>query len=281
MHRPRALSIYDIGRTPMYASQYDQRFSYCLHVPDDYSADSGKVYSLAVLVHGTERDVQTYRDSFADFSEANDCVVLVPLFPVGIPDPGEFDGYKYLRHGDIRFDLILLAMVEEVTGTYRVDSRRFLLFGFSGGGHFAHRFLYLHPERVRAVTIGAPGAVTLLDESLPWPAGIDGTLETLGRRVDPSALRETAVHLLIGAEDTQTRAIRVGAGHPAWIPGVNDEGVPRTGRMLALKHSLERHGLAVRYDVVPGVGHHGPSLFGRVKNFFTHVLTADARAPSR
>lgn len=273
MHQPRELSVYDIGRTPMYASQYDQRFSYCLYVPDDYQAEPGKTYALAVLVHGTERDVQAYRDAFADFGRDNDCIILAPLFPVGIPDPGEYDGYKYLKHGDIRFDEVLLAMVEEISAVYRVDSDRFLLFGYSGGGHFAHRFLYLHPERVLAASIGAPGAVTLLDDDLPWPAGIAGTLELLGRRVDPGALRASAVQLVIGAEDTQTPPVHVRRGHPLWIPEVNDVGVPRTLRILALHRSLEHHGIVVRYDVVPGVGHHAASMFDRVKDFFAKVLS--------
>ncbi|MEQ4721790.1 hypothetical protein [Nonomuraea sp. B19D2] len=279
MHQPRELSVYDIGRTPLYASQYDQRFSYCLYVPDDYRIDADTVYSLAVLVHGTERDVQSYRDSFTDFGQANNCIVLAPLFPVGIPDPGEFDGYKYLQHRGIRFDQVLLAMVEEISAVYRVDSRRFLLFGYSGGGQYAHRFAYLHPERVRAVSIGAPGAVTLLDETLRWPAGIAGAEEAMGRRVDPAALGSTAMHLVIGAEDTQTHVNNVPPGHPAWIEGVNDEGIPRTMRMLALKRSLEQHGIPVRYDVVPGVGHYGPGVISRVKAFFHHVITVDADRP--
>ncbi|MFI6908187.1 hypothetical protein ACIBKY_43485 [Nonomuraea sp. NPDC050394] len=276
MHRSRKLSVWDIGRTPLYACQYDQRFSYCLYVPDDYAPEGDKVYSLVVLVHGTERDVQSYRDSFEDFGRANDCIVLAPLFPAGIPDPGELDGYKYLEHRGIRFDEILLSMVEEISACYRVEGARFLLFGYSGGGQFAHRFVYLYPERVRAASIGAPGAVTLLDEDLPWPAGFAGAEAALGRNVDPAALSGTAMHLVIGADDTGTQTNSVPAGHPAWIPGVNDEGVPRTTRLRALRRSLERHGIPVRYDVVPGVGHYGPGVVSKVKDFFTHVLTVDA-----
>ena len=40
----------------------------------------------------------------------------------------------------MRFDLLLLAMVDEVERKYGIDARRFCLFGFSGGGQFVHRF---------------------------------------------------------------------------------------------------------------------------------------------
>ncbi|WP_020389322.1 hypothetical protein [Kribbella catacumbae] len=266
------LSCYDIGCTPLRASQYDQRFSYCLYVPEDYEQQPDQVYSLAVVVHGTERDVQLYRDAFSGFAEDNDCIILAPLFPAGIPSPGDLDGYKYIEDGDLRYDELLLAMVDEVAAVYRVETGRFLLFGFSGGGHFAHRFLYLHPDRLLAASIGAPGAVTLLDDGLPWPAGIADTDEVFGRKVDPAALRAIPVQLVIGADDTCTDAIAADSAHPAWIQGVNDAGVPRTQRIDALRVCLEDHGVTVTHDIVPAARHHAPAVFPDVQAFFTAVL---------
>ena len=157
------LSYYDFGRTTVYACQADPRFSYCAYVPENYKEDAENRYALAVVVHGTDRGMVAYREHFIDFAEANDCIVLAPLFPVGIPSQGDLSNYKLIRAGDIRFDHVLLAMVEELARKYRVDAERFLLYGFSGGGHFAHRFFYLHPKRLAGVSIGAPGVVTLLD----------------------------------------------------------------------------------------------------------------------
>jgi poly(3-hydroxybutyrate) depolymerase len=233
-----------------------------MYVPAEYSR-------LVVVVHGTERDAQGYRDAFSSFADDNDCIVLAPLFPVGIPD---LDGYKYLRHGELRYDDILLAMVDEVAARYHVDAARFLLFGFSGGGHFAHRFLYLHPERLLAASIGAPGAVTLLDTGRAWPAGIADTEECLGCTVDLAAVAATPVQLVVGAEDVSTDGIAA-AGHPAWIAGVNDAGVPRTARLRALRDSLEEHGVRVRHDVIPGAGHDARAIFGVVREFFTSDLS--------
>src|SRR5690606_39266483 len=99
----------------------------------------------------------------ADFARAHRVVVLAPLFPAGMTEPGELSSYKLIRHGGIDYDRVLLGMVAEVAARYRLAGERFYLHGFSGGGHFAHRFLYLHPERLAGVSIGAPGIVTLID----------------------------------------------------------------------------------------------------------------------
>ena len=63
------LSFYDFGATTFFASQFDQRFSYCLYVPKNYSESEDKLYDLAVIVHGTGRTASQYRDRFADFAE--------------------------------------------------------------------------------------------------------------------------------------------------------------------------------------------------------------------
>lgn len=61
-----------------------------------------------------------------------------------------------------QFDHVLLAMVDEIA-PLPLAAGRFLMHGFSGGGHFAHRFFSLHPRRLLGASIGAPGMVTLLD----------------------------------------------------------------------------------------------------------------------
>ena len=40
--------------------------------------------------------------------------MLAPLFPVGLIEPGELSNFKRLKFHDMRFDLLLLSMVDEV-----------------------------------------------------------------------------------------------------------------------------------------------------------------------
>src|SRR5687768_818991 len=114
------LGYYEKLETPYFASQADQRFGYYLYVPSRFRLESAADYALAVIIHGTGRTPQTYRTLFKDFAEAHDCVILAPLFPAGIIEPGELSNYKFIKFHDIRFDTLLLSMVDEVARRYRI-----------------------------------------------------------------------------------------------------------------------------------------------------------------
>lgn len=270
------LSYYEFEATSMFASRADQRFSFCLYVPRSYDESDTAAYPLLVLIHGTGRGAQSYRNQFIEFAEKQQCIVLAPLFPCGIIEPGDLDNYKFIKFHDIRFDLVLLSMIEEVSERYRLSSERILIHGFSGGGHFVHRFLYLHPDRVMAASIGAPGMVTLLDPSKPWWVGVGGMEAVFGKSADIEAMRGVPVQMIVGAEDTDTWEITAAEGWPRWMPGVNDCGRTRVDRMRSLRDSFVRQGIAVQLDIVPGIKHEGhhPALLDRVRGFFSSVLAA-------
>jgi pimeloyl-ACP methyl ester carboxylesterase len=268
------LNFYRRGRTPISASRMDQRFSWCSYIPSGYDPAGDRVHPLAVLVHGSLRDAGTLRDEFIDFAEKHQCVLLAPLFPAGIDDADDLHNYKHIAYHGIRYDLILLDMIEEVADRYRVEKERVLMHGFSGGAQFAHRFLYLHPKRLRAVSIGAPGTVTLADESSTWWVGVKGMDEIFGRPFNPKAMREVAVQLVIGDQDIETWDVTVGPQSPFWMDGINDSGETRVERLQSLEKSLRSIGVAPRFDTVSGVSHDGTGIQGPVKAFFSGVLAA-------
>ncbi|HEX2889824.1 alpha/beta hydrolase [Vineibacter terrae] len=272
------LGYYDVGATPFFALQADQRVSYCLYVPRALAeAQDRSAWRLIVAMHGTGRTATTYRDKFADLAERERCIVLAPLFPVGLIEPEELSNYKRLKFHDMRFDLLLLAMVDEVGRKYGIDVSRFLLFGFSGGGQFVHRVFLLHPHRLAAVSIGAPGNVTLLDDTRDWWVGTRNLQAELGADVDLAAMRHVPVHMVVGAEDTETWEITLKPHHSAWMEGANDAGRTRIDRLATLKANYEQHGIAVRHDIVPGIGHEGWKTLEPVIAFFTAVLQDGAK----
>ncbi|CEJ12014.1 hypothetical protein BN1110_02309 [bacterium YEK0313] len=276
----KILSSYDFGRTTFYASQMDPRFSYCAYVPIDYAEEGEEEHPLVVVVHGTLRDAAGCRDGFAAFAEAHRCIVLAPLFPAGITTPTDVNSYKLTVPGAIRYDLILLAMVDEMRQRYRIAGDRFALCGFSGGGHFSHRFLYLHPERLSAVSIGAPGLVTLLDLDYDYWVGVRN-FETIWRKpLDIAAIRALPIQMVIGGDDTETWEITIQPSNPAWRIDWELAGRDRQQRMLALKASFQNFGIAVRHDIVPGVAHRYDGLMPAVQDFFGAALTADCRQPA-
>lgn len=270
-----SLGYYDIGRTPFFALQVDRRFSYCLFVPPTYR-ESNKPYRLIVVVHGTERSAAAYRDAFADLAVERDCIILAPLFAANMTSANDLSSYKFIRYGGINYDDILFAMVAEVAAKYRLRSERFSLYGFSGGGHFTHRMFILHPERLEAVSIGAPGLVTLLDSSKAWWAGTSDLENRFGRALNLDAMRKVPVQMVIGDQDTDTWEITLDRTSEWWVDGANDAGVTRLDRIAALKKSFENHGIAVRLDYVPGVAHLGAAMFPTVAAFFAEVLISRA-----
>lgn len=267
----RSRAMYDFDRTPVFALGRDPRFSYCLYVPPAL-ARGGAPPDLVVAVHGTGRTFTAYRDAFSAFGRWHNCVVLAPLFPIGVLGDGYRDGFKYLREGDIRYDQILLAMIDEVGERYGFAFDRFALFGFSGGGHFANRFLLLHPGRLWAASIGAPGSVTLLDPTRDWWVGTRNVAALFGAPVDAAALARVPVQMVVGAADLETWEITHREGGRHWMPDANHAGRTRPERLERLKASFTAAGVAVRFDLVPNLAHDGQKAVPLVEDFFSHTL---------
>ena len=280
-YRKQQLGVYERGRSAYRACAADPRFGYFLYFPDAFSPDTADEYAFCVVIHGSARTPYVYRDLFVDFAERHSLVILAPMFPVGITDPDDMGSYKFLVAGDLRYDRVLLAMVDEVEARFGVNGCRFLLHGFSGGGHFVHRFFYLHAARIRALSVGAPGMVTLLDQALDWHCGIRGMEDRFDARIAWEDMREVPVQLVVGEEDTETWEITIKPDSRHWMAGVNDAGRTRPERLQALRDSFEQAGIKVRYDVVPNVGHNGYDILDAVQSFFSGVLYDDQLSAER
>lgn len=177
---------YQKGRIPFTACRQDPRFSYCLYVPECHQVRPEQAAPLLVVVHGSARTAESFRDAFIEFAEQEGCVVLAPLFPIGAVMAEDADGYKLQPPRSYAYDQLLLAMVKEVAETFHTE-RDFLLYGFSGGAQFAHRFYYLHPHRLKGLSVHAPGQVCLPAQNLSTEVR--------------QAMRQVPVQLVIGSED--------------------------------------------------------------------------------
>lgn len=269
--KARARALYDLGATSIFACKADPRFQYCLYVPP--AVGDGAKVELLVAVHGSSRtSFLEFRDGFAEFGRWNGVAILCPIFPAGVLGDGASSGYKYMQEGDIRYDEVLLAMVGEVAAKYRQDWSRFAMFGFSGGGHFTHRFAILHPEKLWAACIGSPGSVTLLDPERDWWVGIRDLEPRFGIRFDREALARVPVQMLVGEADLETWEITHKPGGRYWMEGANDAGRTRPERLKSLAASFGKAGVTVKLEVVPGVSHDRMKVLGRVKDFLAGVL---------
>ncbi len=246
-------SMYYVGPTTVFASRRDPRFSYCLYIPEEAPLDDET--AILVAVHGTDRNFINYRNYFTEFGRWKNCVVIAPLFPVGVSGDDNRDGYKYLVEGDIHYDQILLSIVDEVAERYGVRDRNFALWGFSGGGHFTNRFLLRHPERLWAASVGSPGSVTMIDDRYDWWAGTRDYEEKFGHPLNLDALRKVSVQMVVGKADLETWEITHKETSRNWVEGANAAGATRPERMQSLHDSFEKAGIPVELVLVPNMAH--------------------------
>ncbi len=127
-------------------------------------------------------------------------IVLAPLFAANTQAVERSRELQADRFPSTRYDLVVAQHGRRGRIEYRLRDSRFLMFGFSGGGHFAHR-LYLHPHRLLGVSIGAPGVVTLLDDKSDWWIGVRDVLPRFGVKMNLPAMRKVPVQMVVGAND--------------------------------------------------------------------------------
>jgi poly(3-hydroxybutyrate) depolymerase len=256
---------YLTGSTAFFSSAADPRFSYCLYVPRGYRARGGQL-PLLISVHGATRTAEKFRDAFTGFAEKHQCVILAPLFPMNTADLGSVHNYKQISYGGVRFDQVLLDMVTEVSDRWDLAAGRFFLFGFSAGGQFVHRFAYLHPDRLAALSAGAPGRITRPDPVLAWPDGLGGIAEAVGAEPGLAALASVPVQLVVGADDTE---LSLTAGPDSVDPATTRN---RVQNVRLLRDDLDRAGIRAELAEVPGATHNMLQVRPAVEDFFARQL---------
>ena len=266
-HRDGAM----LGLVPFKAAVTDQRASYAMYVPSEaFSAVNGtnSQLPLVVNVHGTGRRAEQCRNSMQDFADSQGVAVLAPLFPYGIIDPNDADNYKNILYRDIRYDEIILGMLEEVKVRWEgiIDTHQIFMMGFSGGGQFTLRFLYLHPDRLKAASIGAPGTITSLNGT-SWPIGVGDAEEVFGIKVDIERIKRVKLHLVVGELDTAIagEGIRDVIGGQVGAMG-------RAEQLEGLKNDWEQLGIEARLDIVPGIEHDAIGALPAMKSFLKAVV---------
>ena len=179
---------------------------------------------------------------FSDFATSHRRLVLAPRFDIK-------SGFQSLGLGTPeRYDLQVLQMVDAVASSHTLATSLFDLFGYSAGGQFAHRFLYLHPERIRAIAIGAPGTVTLPSAWAPWPQGLANVTTLAGQEVDLTGGQRPDILLFVGDQDVTTNLLDQSEA-------ANRAGRTRVERARTLHAAWESATIPHQYRELPGVGH--------------------------
>ena len=108
----------------------DLRFHYWVHLPDYYYDEEEHEYSLLVIIHGTGCAIEEYIKQAKELADKYHMAVLAPMFPGGLIQRDDFNSYKLLSCDGIRYDLILLDMIEDMAKRYPgVHTDQFFMFG--------------------------------------------------------------------------------------------------------------------------------------------------------
>jgi hypothetical protein len=240
--------------------------------------------SILIVVPGSGRNGDDYRDTWIPFADAKGLLVASPSYPeqqydqaayqmggairnlsVGKPLPRSSASAVYLRDEDLHFDLNpdrqqwlypdferLFGLLRRATGS---TQHGYDLFGHSAGGQILHRQVLLFPQsRARRVIAANAGFYTLPDLGAPPPTGLAG----LG--LDEQSLRLSFARpltVLLGEADNDPER----GGQHLHTPTIDLQGDNRLARgkffhAFAMERARElRTPLKWQLRTAPGIGH--------------------------
>ncbi|NNE63680.1 MAG: hypothetical protein HKN34_06335, partial [Gammaproteobacteria bacterium] len=170
--------------------------TYYLYVPKTVR----KFAPLMVSIHGVSRNAREHASMMSAMAEQYGVILLAPLF-----NKKQFPDYQ--RLGRIgrgpRADLALDRVIGEVLYLTGADTEQLYLFGYSGGGQFAHRYAMAHPERVASVVIGAAGWYTFPDRKKTYPRGTASNKTLPSLRFDESRFLRIPMTVIVGDQDCE------------------------------------------------------------------------------
>ena len=121
-----------------------------------WHADGGRAgMGVLVLVPGYNGDGDQMLDQrWKTFAEKNGLILLAPTFRAEGRENNEGRGYYYPEQGSGE---VMEAAIAETGQRHGIRTDKVLMFGFSAGAHFAHRFANWKPERVGAFVAYSAG----------------------------------------------------------------------------------------------------------------------------
>ena len=294
---PYALRVDRIHADPRNGFHSD----YYLYVPNPLRRDATGMATLLVQPNNSGRtsdDIGRHRrDAWMTGFERKriadelGVALLVPAFPRTARD---WRVYTHALDRDVlttrdpalaRLDLQLLAMIDDARARMHADGAqvdtRVLLQGFSASAMFANRFTALHPDRVRAATIGSPGGWPIAPvakvgvDALPYPAGIADLSALTGKPFDAAAFARVPQYLYMGADDDND-SLDFGDGWDKPMAAEVDRlfGTTPLARWKKSEALYAQAGANARFELVPGIGHQRKALQDRSTAFLKQVLAS-------
>lgn len=154
---------------------------------------------ILVSTHGLARNPLQNLIYLAHAADQLGAILVAPFF-----SKERHHGFQWLEtwKGGARADTLLNAFIAKIAADYGGDAGRLILFGFSGGGQFCHRFAMLHPSHVACVVSVAAGWYTFPDDATAFPLG---TGPDRNKRILPdlNGFLRVPTLVAVGSRDTE------------------------------------------------------------------------------
>jgi pimeloyl-ACP methyl ester carboxylesterase len=192
---------------------------------------------------------------WSDWADKNGWIVLAPQF-----DDGRFNNdFQRLNLNGLRADERLQELVKAVgdllPGLY---TKEILMFGFSAGGQFVHRYVAFNPKRVDRAVAAAAGLYLWPDRSLPYPIGTDPA--SFPGDLRPQLVETCRMNLLVltGENDSTQGAFRKNYDGYDLSVLQGESRRARAGNWVnAMKDLAEQKGypFSITYEILPKAKH--------------------------
>ena len=201
-----------------------------------------------VCIHGISRHARGHLEAFVPWAERTGTEVIAPLY-----DRRRYRGYQRLRSSNRHLNAAaaLDAILAET-----VAERPCLLFGFSGGAQFAHRYAMVRPGRLAGLALAAAGWYTFPTPAASFPYGLAPGRLPASLSIRRTGFLQVPKCVLVGDRDVErdeslrsNRRLNSQQGDNrltramAWVEAVNREAAKVPGAP------------ACEFVVMPGVGH--------------------------
>lgn len=187
--------IFDFSHPPLHKKDHMRIF---------YHKPAGDVANMPVLfvMHGINRNADTYRDNWVKLSEKHKILVIVPEFSNELfPRSGAYNlGNVRIKSGRLNDESewaysLIDPIFEEVVRRSGSKQQKYDLFGHSAGSQFAHRFLlFMKDTKANRIIAANAGTYMALERDVQYPWGLKGT-NLSDEHLKAVLAREVVIHL--------------------------------------------------------------------------------------
>lgn len=240
---------------------------YLLYVPE--TTDNFAVLLVEPNNSGQPSDDFAFHEDRAEFrfnvrsplSYVLKSPLLVPIFPRYIDlytQALDRNTLMTTRENLVRLDLQLVAMVDDAIERLAAQgitvNQRFFMMGFSASGAFASRFSAIHPERIMAAAIGAPGGWPIapvaewLGHDMTYYLGISDLHLLTSRQFNLNEFKQVPLYLYLGDEDDNWDS-QDGSTELHFLGKLFQE------RWVVAEEIYQSIGSPAQFVLYPGIGH--------------------------